>query len=114
MSGIGRVYVVQESNHLDYSDAERYGDVHFVTSTEYSNVDSAPRNEKVLKDLRSVFWDKFNPEHDYILMTGNPITLGYAFHLALVSARRKSCPLRILRWDGQNGRYFQINFNEHF
>lgn len=106
-----KVVVVQENPHLDYSDAERYGDVEFITNLEYSDMANSLNNEHVLSDVRNKM-AKFNPNEDYLLMTGNPITMGYAFHLAMEIAEAGAArqQIKLLRWDGITRTYRAVNF----
>lgn len=105
------VFVVQENPHLDYSDAERFGEVEFITNIEFSPIKGSLNNERVLTDIRHAM-AKFDPHRDYLLMTGNPISIGYAFHLAIRHSYLGTTrvPLNLLRWDGITRRYQHVTF----
>lgn len=100
------VFVVQENNRIDYSDAERFGDIRFITAEEFKPVKGSLRNLSILDSIR-VHMESFNPEHDCLVMTGNPITMGYVFHLAL----QKSPIVKCLQWDRFNGEYREVVFD---
>lgn len=103
-----RVYVVQENQNLDYTDAERFGEVVFLTNMEYRPMASSKNNVDLLNQIDDGL-SKFDPEQDYVILTGNPITLGYAFH-RLLSNVGDGTPVAILRWVPQDGRYKPVQF----
>lgn len=102
---MGKVFVVQENNRVDYCDAERFGEVRFMTAEEFKPMSSSLRNANILEDVR-LHMGQFNPETDYLVLTGNPIVIGYAFHLALL----KSPAVKCLQWDRFNGSYREVTF----
>lgn len=105
-----KVFVVQEQQHLDYSDAERFGEVKFMTRLEYNGLRNSLRNEQALADIRNGLIG-FDSERDFLLLTGNPVTMGYAFWTAMLKAMgRGSEKLNILQWDRESGRYKAILF----
>lgn len=99
------VFVVQENNRLDYSPAEEFGDVVFMTAEEYKPVKSSLRNVEILQRIRAMM-RTFDPERDYLVLTGNPVAIGFAFHLA--ASRYNS--FRCLQWDRFSGQYKQLMF----
>jgi len=105
-----KVIVAQENRHLDYTDAERFGEVVFATNIEFSPMPKSLNNKTMLQDLQLGFKD-FDPENDYLLMSGNPITMGYAFFLAYWACLEKGKPLNILKWDNAAGRYQPVIFS---
>lgn len=108
-----KVYVVQENPGLDYSDAERFGDIEFITNREFSSVTGSLNNRDILVDIERSM-GRFDPKRDYLLMTGNPITIGYAFHRAMLRADHAYSgdrqPINLLRWDGFTRTYKAILF----
>lgn len=111
-----KVFVVQENPGLDYTDAERFGDIQFITNLEYSGVSGSLNNADILADIDRAI-SKFDPSKDYLLMTGNPITIGYAFHKTMVKAAEAaggdygSRPaINLLRWDGFSRSYHAVRF----
>lgn len=77
-----KVYVVQENPNLNYTPAERYGEVHFVTASEFSPSKNSIRNVQIISDIDAVV-EKFDADSDFLLMSGNPITMGYMLHAVL-------------------------------
>lgn len=111
METANKVFVVQENPHLDYTDAERFGEVEFVTNVEYSSMQNSLNNINVIRDVQRAM-SRFDPRRDYILLTGNPVTIGYTFHLALMATARETnnASVRCLRWDGITRQYQSIDF----
>lgn len=101
----GKVYVVQENNRIDYSDAERFGEVIFLTAEEIKPVAGSLRNIQILSSIQKQM-EAFNPSIDRMVMTGNPLVMGYAFHLAMMKSPRIVC----LQWDRFEGRYREFLF----
>ncbi len=103
------VFIVQEQHRLNYGDAERFGHVEFITRFEYSPIGTSIRNSDIVVDARKAI-ERFNPDKDYLLLTGNLITVGYVFALALAKSPSKS--LRLLQWDREQGKYKPVVFTE--
>ena len=101
-----KVFVVQENPRLNYVDAERFGEVVFMTSKEFSPLKNSLVNAEIISDIQA-FMKGFDPDNDYLLLTGGPVLLGYAFHLAI----SKRGYLTVLQWDGIKQAYLPIQFN---
>lgn len=99
------VYVVQENPRMDYAPAEAYGDVVFMTADEYSPVASSLRNADIIHDVCR-HMDKFEPANDHLVLTGNPVIMGYAFHKAFQKAGAVKC----LQWDRHRSEYREVIF----
>lgn len=96
---MSKVYVVQENNHVDYSDAERFGELVFITNSELKPISGSIINERIVSDLG--FHLKNYSANDFLVLTGNPATIGLAFHYAA----RASESVNVLMWDKIHGRY---------
>ena len=105
MKDRGKVYVVQENPKLDYMDADSYGDVTFITGQEYSPMSGAPVNDRIVLAVRLAM-QEFNPDRDYLLLTGGLTVVGYAFHLAI----QKKGYINLLQWDKRRNSYVVIRF----
>ena len=101
-----KVYIVQENPRLNYVDAERFGEVVFMTSREFSPLKNSLVNAEIISDIQ-IFMNEFDPDNDYLLLTGGPVLLGYAFHLAIL----KKGYITVLQWDGMKQAYLPIQFN---
>lgn len=102
---MSNVYVVQENPRLNYVDAENYGEVIFLTSKDYSPMKNSLINDQVLTDIIGGLTN-FDPDKDFLLLTGSPILLGFAFHLVMA----KKGYAHILQWDGYRQSYLPIRF----
>jgi hypothetical protein len=100
-----RVYVVQENRHADYSDAERFGEVVFMTVDEFKPLNASLRNEDIKADIRK-YLGSFTRD-DFIILTGNPTMIGFAFHLCAAAG-----VVNVLQWDKIDNSYkpFQFQF----
>jgi hypothetical protein len=106
------VYVVQEQQRLDYADAERFGEVRFLTHLEYNGLRNSIRNKQVTASI-AIGLIGFDPSKDYLLMTGSPVAMGYAFWIAMLKASAVGCSkLNILQWDRESSHYKHIVFEE--
>jgi len=88
-----KVYVVQENAFANYSDAERYGEVVFMTADEFRPQNNSLRNAQILDQVRGMMLHFTS--NDYLILTGNPTVIGYAFHCGL----QRFDSLKILQWD---------------
>lgn len=104
-----RVFVVQENPNLNYAPAEKFGDVYFMTSTEFSPMKNSPRNANILEHVELAM-GAYDSETDYLLLSGNPIVMGYVFHLAMVKAKE----VRVLWWSRDDRKYNEVLFNPEF
>lgn len=101
------IFVVQENNRFDYADAERFGDVKFLTNREYSPLKNSLMNNDILDEIKTGMND-FNPDVDYLLLSGNPVMIGFVFHLALSLKGY----IKLLQWDGIRGEYREVHFRK--
>lgn len=99
---MSKVYVVQENNHIDYSDAERFGDLVFLTASELKAVPGSLMNDKILDSIDSGL--KGFSSGDYLVLTGNPAAIGYAFH----RVASQSDVVNTLSWDKMRGVYKKL------
>lgn len=103
---MSKVFVVQENPNLDYGPAESYGQVVFITAEEFRPIAGSIRNEYILSDIERRM-EEFDPENDWLILTGNPMIMGYSFHLALSKADSIKC----LQWDRRSAEYREYIFN---
>jgi hypothetical protein len=91
------VWVTQETD-VDFSEAERYGEVKFLTANDFNNTRSSIKNQFLLMSLRKQLTE-FEPENDWIVITGSPIVSCAVF--AILGWMRHPL-VRILRWDNRD------------
>jgi hypothetical protein len=96
------VWITQENNK-NYSQAKNYGTPTFVTSFEYSGIANSKINSYILKDIDAMA-NKFNPETDYLLFTGDPVIIALCVH-ALLAIHGS---VNVLKWQNQDKIYNSI------
>jgi len=101
-----KVIISQESGRLNFADAERFGEIRFLTNQEYSKIKSSITNKQTLKDVKDGLSD-FDPDKDFLLLSGDPILMAFSFHLAFSKAKY----VKLLKWDKVAGQYFEIHFH---
>ena len=100
------VWVVQEQPNLDYTKAEAWGEVRFLTGREYRPLSNSPLNEQIKWTVQNQIDTVFDPEHDLVVLTGNPIIIGWAVHRLLHRLGKEGYEyLRILQHDKHIGGY---------
>lgn len=91
------VWVTQETN-VDFSEAERYGEVRFLTADDFNNTRASIKNQHLLMALRHQLKD-FDPENDWVVITGSPIVSCAVF---MILGWMRHPLVRILRWDNRD------------
>lgn len=95
-----KVYVVQEATDKDFTPALEYGEVECLL----------PEGKRVMFMMQPVIEElrfklaKFDPDQDFLLMTGDPLAIGIATHLAAT----KSGYVSLLKWDHREKRYYKL------
>lgn len=103
-----RCFVIQENNAVDYGDAERYGDVVFMTVDEFKPTRGSMINLQIIEQIRNKLAD-FGGD-DFLILTGNPTIIGFAFSVAL-SKLKATEGLQILQWDRMSTSYRPFTFD---
>jgi hypothetical protein len=84
----------------NYTPADRWGDVVFLSASEISNVPNSLHNRKLVAVIRDRL-EAYNPEVDYIAPSGSPIITGIVFAVA----REKSPVFNVLKWNARDQSY---------
>lgn len=112
--GKPRVFVTQESTQLNYTHAEGYGDIVFLTRDEVSPVPGSLTNAAIMEELERRL-ETFDFDHDFIAPSGSPVVCGLAFLVLGKLAEQQgwlSCrQLRVLRWSNRDRVYQPITIN---
>lgn len=95
-----RVYVTQETNY-DFSPAEAYGEVVFVTSKDLNNLRQSQHNESVIAQIKDSL-KHYNPETDWLVISGSPYVASVVFMLI---GQKRPAHVQILRWDNRDFKY---------
>lgn len=111
------VYVTQENSRLNYSDAERFGEIEFLTDREYNPIPGSKRNARTMTDIYTGL-SGFDPTKDHLLLSGDPIIMALAVNVVAEKSRRNAGPyhgkISVLKWDGQKRRYNPIVLDVSF
>lgn len=97
------VWVFQEGKN-DYSPAEEFGKVNFITRTELVAYADNAKNAQVYKDIRD-FNSKYVAGLDFIIPTGNPIGI------SLLGMSLSKCVHSFLKWDSHRGVYVRFDLD---
>lgn len=100
------VWVAQEARNVDYCDAERFGDVHFMTAHEFKPIANSQLNPGIIEAIDRAA-TAFDPKTDSLVLTGNPVVIGYVFHKVREKADNG---FNILSWDKMRGCYNSFVF----
>jgi len=95
------VYVTQEQPGHNYSQAEDYGDVVFLTQHDVPTVRTSLTSQSVIESLARRM-KGYRPGIDYILPAGSPLNIAAVFILA---GRFGGSQHNILKWESRIGRY---------
>lgn len=101
-----KVFITQENNKLNFTPAYTYGELSFVTNSEYSYIKNSKSNFSIHKEIAKTTID-FNPDEDYLLLCGDPIIIGLTVHSILSEYGR----LTLLKWQNQDKMYTPILLN---
>lgn len=102
------VWVTQERQGFNYTDAERFGDLVFITHLDYTLPTNSSGNERI-KDAITRSAMQFKPDDDMILLSGSPVVAGV--FIGEVVAKHRPRQLRIVKWDNRESQYNVMNIN---
>lgn len=103
---IKKAFVTQETNH-SYLEAERYGEITFLTREDLNNTKNSPHNEAVFRDLKYGLRN-FNPDEDFIVPSGSPYITAAVF---LILGNMGFKHIKVLRWDNRDFTYIPMQFD---
>lgn len=106
LSGRPRVCVTQEQP-FDFTPAQQFGDVEFLTGEDLVNIKDSQRNTQLMRDL----WRKlrrFDTERDWLLIAGSPYVSAAVF---LILGHMGIKKLQVLRWSNRDGHYVPLHLN---
>ena len=106
-----RVFIVQDQykrhpendtlvSKFDFTEAKRFGDLTFLLSP---NANPFSPNEGVICELTDKLHDY--SVHDFLLLTGNPILIGWTVAIA---AQANKGRVRLLQWNGRRSCYLEV------
>jgi hypothetical protein len=97
---MSRVYVTQEAK-FNFQDAERYGEVVFMTHDDLWGIRNSAHNEIVMCDLARMV-TQFDPREDWIVIAGSPYIAAAVF---LQLGNKGVREVKVLRWDRISSQY---------
>lgn len=95
-----KVWVTQETEH-DFSPAEQWGPVWFLTDGDFTNNKNSVSNVGLVRELMTRL-QKFNPQCDWLVIAGSPYVSAAVFMLL---GRMGCAKVRVLRWDNRDLNY---------
>ncbi len=100
------VYVTQETE-FDFTDAERWGDIVFLTHDDLFNHRDSDHNRIVMANIRRRL-TAFSATSDYILIAGSPYVAAAVFNMLGTMGYDS---IRVLRWSNRDRVYTPILIN---
>jgi hypothetical protein len=99
---MSKVYVTQERPGFNYLDAERFGEIKFITHRDYTMPHTADNNKLLREDIR-IAVNEYDPDQDYILLSGSPLVAG----VVIGKIVRKYDPevVKVVKWDNRRSEY---------
>lgn len=96
---MAKIFVTQEPHqNIDFSDAERYGQIEFLTHRDLINVRGSSHNEELVADIAAKL-EGFDHKEDYIVIVGSPYVAAVVF---MILGMRGYRTVRVLRWDNRD------------
>lgn len=101
-----RVFVTQEMPKLDYTPAEKFGEVVFLARNDFSPVASSLINVDLMTSIKSGLRG-FDETNDYVVFSGSPVVAAAVFaHLGKMVQS-----IRLLRWNNRDNTYTPMRIN---
>lgn len=99
------VWVTQENPLLDYTDAERFGDIRFVTADELTTSKDSLRNVDIYSRVLSTL-SGFDPSKDFVLSSGAPNLVALVFYV--IGMLYPKTDINFLAWNNRARQYRHI------
>lgn len=103
-----KVFVTSENVGLDYSPAEGWGELQFITNKDFTAMgELSPSNADLVREIRKQLL-KFNAEEDLVIVSGSPLVSAVVFMmLGKMGVKRIS----VLRWSNRDHVYYRTSVN---
>jgi len=103
-----KVFVTHENANLDYSPAEAWGELCFITHKDFTSMgELSPHNADLIREIRAKV-ATFNADTDLIVISGSPLVAAAMFMLL---AKRGISRVNILRWSNRDHNYNRTSIN---
>tara|TARA_R110000772_G_scaffold38453_1_gene90734 strand:+ start:355 stop:660 length:306 start_codon:yes stop_codon:yes gene_type:complete len=96
---MSKVYAIQEASGKNLLAATNYGDLEFLLPPLTNLMFATESAVNTIKEGLSEF-----TEEDYLLLVGDPISIGIATHYAVKSSN----VVNFLKWDNREYKYFPV------
>lgn len=105
---MSHVFVTHESPKLDYSPAESWGELKFVTHKDYTPMGAlSPFNADLTREIKAVA-KNFDSETDFVVISGSPLVTAVWF---MALAERGVKRIKVLRWSNRDNQYHPTSLN---
>lgn len=98
-----KVFVTQEAS-LDFTPAELYGEIKFLTRNDLNNIKGSLHNEGIVQEI-SAKLDEFDPQEDWVVVAGSPYITALVFMLLGYKGHRS---VKLLRWNNRDFIYMPM------
>jgi hypothetical protein len=102
-----RVFVTQEAPQLNFTPAEQFGDVVFLTRDDFSPVAGSLNNHALQLEIEAKL-AHFDPARDFLCFAGSPTVAAYAF---MTLGRLNRRDVRLLRWSNRDRQYYVVHLD---
>jgi hypothetical protein len=99
-----KVFITQETNY-DFSPAEQFGEVVFLTHKDLNNMRASQHNDRVVAEIKDKL-KHYDSERDWIVVAGSPYISALVFMLL---GHKKINSIKVLRWDNRDFRYVPLH-----
>lgn len=99
-----KVFVTQETNY-DFSPAEAYGEIVFITNDDVNNINGSIHNISLMQQIRRCL-HQFNQDEDFVIISGSPYVAALAFMVLGLKGRTN---IKFLRWSNRDKTYTPIS-----
>lgn len=99
-----RVWVTHEKN-ANFTPAEKFGEIKFLTAQDLNNMPNSLHNEKLLERIAHKLKTEYDPDEDYFIIIGSPYVTAAVFMLLGAMGVRR---VKVLRWNNQHDYYLPI------
>lgn len=100
------VYLVQQDVKRDYSAAEAFGRSAGFVFSKGVYPDNAEDRVVEMKGIARSVLEKFDPENDYLLLNGDPVSVMIATNVLTDLYGT----YKVLKWDNQLYRYYEVRY----
>lgn len=100
-----KVFVTQEMPRLDYTPAQKFGEIVFIVRQDYSPVAGSLINESINQAIAEKLRN-FDFENDYLVFSGSPTVAAAVFAFI---GRKGQRPFCVLRWSNRDCIYIPIH-----